>query len=160
MVSESDIPVAIITFLSSVVVALITSKLTLRNDERLKRLEQALNKKQTEDKARLDYEYEAKKRLYQEYEPLIFQMQESSESALNRIMNLARDSRNGYLRPGGWLSDMKSYYLRSTIYRIFAPMVLFKLMRARLTLFDLNLNSQFNNQYLLAKILYRTFAKD
>ena len=126
----------------------------------MKRLEQTLNKQQTEDKARLDYEYEAKKRLYQEYEPLVFQLQELSESALTRIMNLARDAGNGFLVPGGWLSSKNSYYLRSTVYRILTPMALFKLMRARLTLFDLNLNSQFSNQYLLTKILYRTFAKD
>jgi hypothetical protein len=158
--NDINIQVAIITLISSVGVAILTSRLTLKNDERLKRLEQALNKQQTEDKARLDYEYEAKKRLYQEYEPLVFQLQEASESALTRIMNLARDAANGFLGPRGWLSYVDRYYLRSTVYRVFAPIALFKLMRARLTLFDLNLNSQFNNQYFLTKILFRTFAKD
>ena len=109
----------------------------------------------------MDYEYEAKKRLYQEYEPLLFQLHELSESALTRIINISRDASNGYLTSNNsWFSNKKSYYLLSTIYRILAPMVIFKLMRRRLTLFDLKLNFYFNTQYTLAKILYRTFSKD
>jgi hypothetical protein len=138
---------------------MITAKLTLKNDERIKHLEKTLEKQQSEDTARLDYEYEAKKRLYQEYEPLLFQLHELSESTLIRIMNLTRASRNGQLSNNGRLSKKDDYYLRSTAYRILVPMVIFKLMQRRLTLFDLKLNSYFKIQYTLAKILYLTFAK-
>ena len=53
----------------------------------------------------------------------------------------------------------RDYYFTSTVYRILAPMVIFKLMRRRLTLFDLKLNFYFKTQYTLAKILYHTFAE-
>ena len=57
-------------------------------------------------------------------------------------------------------SLIKKVIIFEYIYRILAPMVIFKLMRRRLTLFDLKLNFYFNTQYTLAKILYRTFSKD
>jgi hypothetical protein len=156
---QPEVQAAIVTFIASILVAIITAKLTLKNDERIKHLEKNLEKQQSEDKARLDYEYEAKKRLYQEYEQLLFQLHELSESTLIRIMNLTRASRNGHLSNNSWLSKKEDYYLRSRAYRILAPMVIFKLMQRRLTLFDLKLNSYFNTQYVLAKILYLTFAK-
>jgi hypothetical protein len=158
---QPQVQAAIVTLVASIIVAIITAKLTLKNDERIKHLENTLAKQQFEDKSRLDYEYEAKKRLYQEYEPLLFQLNELSESALTRIINISRDGSNGFLTSdNGWFSEKKSYYLLSTVYRILAPMVVYKLMRRRLTLFDLKLNFYFNTQYTLAKILYRTFSKD
>lgn len=107
----------------------------------------------------MDYEYEAQKRLYQEYEPLLFQLHELSVSTLIRIWNLTRASRKGKLSTNSLLSKKEDYYLRSMTYRILAPMVIFKLMQRRLTLFDLKLNSYFKIQYTLAKILYLIFAK-
>ena len=52
------------------------------------------------------------------------------------------------------------YYVTVTLYTLLAPLGIFKLMSRRLTLYDLNLNTSFRNQYLLAKFLYRTFALD
>lgn len=132
--------------------------MTLKNDERLKRLEQTLNKQQSEDKARLDYKYDAKKRLYAEYEPLIFQLHELSESSLRRIRNIAWLARDEKLDP--WLSNTENHYIMNTVYRLLAPFVIFKLMQRRLTLFDLNLSPYFYIQYVLVKILYHTFSKD
>jgi hypothetical protein len=120
-----------------------------------------LEEKNAERKARRDYEYNALIRLYKEYEPLIFQLHELSDSALIRIRNLARAERDGILKPRlEGAQEEGDYYINSTIYRVLAPMVVFKLMARRLTIFDLNLNPYFKIQYNLAKILYLVFSKD
>jgi hypothetical protein len=131
------------------------------NNEKMKRLENELETRKAEEDARRDYEYEAKKRLYQEYEPLMFQLQGLSTIALRRIRNLARDARVGHLGSvDGWLSDMTSYYAINNVYKILTPFCVFRLMQRRLTSFDLRLNPNFNTQYLLLKQLYDIFSKD
>src|ERR1700688_1501373 len=50
-----------------------------------------------ETDARREYEYEARKRLYEECEPLIFQTLESAEVARRRVRSIARKSCNGTL---------------------------------------------------------------
>jgi hypothetical protein len=127
----------------------------------IEELKHGLESQRSKEDARMDYEYEARKRLYQEYEPLIFQLQELSESAYRRIQGLARTAREGNLNRGsGWLSNPLSYYSVNTIYRLLAPMVVFKLMQRKLTLFDLALEPFFRDQYFLAKALYHTFSRD
>jgi hypothetical protein len=115
----------------------------------------------TENQARKDYEYEARKRLYQQCEPLLFQLVELSENALHRIYSLARTSRRGELGGNrGWLSDTHAYYLASTIYNLLAPLVIYRLIQRRLTLVDLTVDPHINSQYLLAKRLYISFTDD
>src|SRR5438552_88350 len=66
--------------------------------------------KQAEKNARRDYLYEARKRLYQEYEPLLFQLVEFSRNALDRIYGLARTAKQSNLGSHGWLSSDNSAY--------------------------------------------------
>jgi phage tail tape-measure protein len=55
--------------------------------------------------ARRDYEYDARKRLYAQVEPLLFQLFEAAETAFNAVASLARTQRDrnlpGWLSPGG-----------------------------------------------------------
>ncbi len=109
--------------------------------------------------ARRAYEYDARKSLYTEIEPLLFQLVERSESALTRIEGLARAAREGKLGPEepGWLTA-DGYYLQSTLYRLIAPVALFKFIQRRLTLVDLRLDPAINVRYQLAKQVYQSFA--
>ena len=88
-----------------------------------------LTETQAERAARRDYQYEARKRLYQQYEPLLFQLVEHCESAKERIYSLARSAKEGDLEKVGWLSKWDEYYLYSTIYFLLSPLVIFKLMQ-------------------------------
>ena len=47
--------------------------------------------------ARRDYEYEARKRLYQHVEPLLFQLYEALEEAHYRVRSLVRTATQGHL---------------------------------------------------------------
>lgn len=113
-----------------------------------------------EKNARRDYEYEAKKRLYEQYEPLLFQLIEQSEDAYYRVVSLMRSVRDGKLNPeGGWL-DHRGYYMRSTIYKLLAPMAIFKIIQRKLTFVDFSVDESVTTTYTLAKILSHTFSSD
>jgi hypothetical protein len=153
-----DIWVAIVALVSSVASAVISAIFTRKNEVRVKHLENKLAIERAAEDARRDYEYEARKRLYQECEPILFQFAEFSESALRRIYALARNARDGNLGPERYWLSTDHYFMRSTIYRLLAPMAAFKLLRHRLTSIDLKLDQSINIQYGLAKILYYTFS--
>src|SRR5215218_7940770 len=111
-----------VTALISIVVAFYTQwsakktqrelkQLELGNNEELAKLNATLGKRKSEDDARRDYDYEARKRLYKECEPLLFRLAEASENGLHRIFSLARTARMGDLGPQrpNWLQS-PGYY--------------------------------------------------
>jgi hypothetical protein len=113
-------------------------------------------------KARRDYEYEARKRLYQELYPLAFQLQEAALSARHRIMNLARASRDGNLAPGAnnWLTSANPYYFTSVVHGLIAPLAIYELMSRKLTLLDLSLDDDLRCQYFIAGQAYEALRSD
>jgi hypothetical protein len=131
----------------------------LENEKDLERIRLQLAVSKAEGDARREYEYDARKRLYQEYEPLLFRLIESCENAVYRVQSLARVARDGHLKPSsGWLST-DSYYLLSTIYNLMLPMAIFRMIQRRLTMVDLRVDSGVRIQYLLAKQLYYLFSE-
>lgn len=133
-----------------------------KQETRLKLLEAQLTDVHSERDARRDYEYEARKRLYAEVEPVLFQLVELSEAALHRIYSLARMARLGNLdaNPSSWLSDGSHYYYRSTLYHLMAPLAAVKLLQQRITFVDLTVEKSIVAQYALAKRLYFSFTDD
>lgn len=121
-----------------------------------------LTEKQAERAARREYQYEARKRLYQQYEPLLFQLVECCENARGRIYSLARTARQGHLGQTGWLSQSAqyrdNYYFCSTIYYLLSPLMIFKLMQKSVTFVDLSVDLYIKDQYLLAKQLAWSFT--
>jgi hypothetical protein len=138
-------------------------KATLKSNSEisLARLTAGLKNIAAERDARRDYEYEARKRLYEEYEPLLFQLVELSENAFYRVRSIARTARDEEIKENGegWL-EKPGYYMLSTIYKLLAPIALFKLMQRKLTFVDLTLDPAISNQYTLLKIIYLTFTCD
>ncbi len=151
--------------------------LKAESDTAIAKLQFELKTNSADRDARRDYEYEARKRLYQEYEPLLFQLVELSEYSLHRINSLARTARQGdladttgafghqngsFLGPKeskGWLS-FPGYYMISTVYEIIGPIAIYKLMQRRLRLVDLRLDPGIDRLYTLSKILYLTLTCD
>jgi hypothetical protein len=157
-VMDTGLLIAIMTSIVSLVVATISIVGGRRNEQALEKLRAGLTEAQAERDARRDYEYEARKRLYQEFEPLLFQFLELGQEAADRIVGLARTARQGNLDPDhGWLTR-DSYYMRSTIYRLMAPLVIAKLMQRRLTLVDMQVDPRIRVQYSLTRVLYNSFS--
>jgi hypothetical protein len=119
-------------------------------------LKKKLERIQAEENARRQYEYDARKRLYEQCEPILFQLAELSESALNHIFDLAKSAREGKLDS---LSRV-TYYSAWSLYNLIAPLAAFKLLRSRLTLVDLDLDEPIKVQYTIAKVLYQSFSED
>jgi hypothetical protein len=158
---ETSILIALIASVTSLAVAFFTFLYTRANQRDIERIKAQFAEEKSEKDARRDYEYEARKRLYQECEPLFFQLAECSETALFQIQSLAERSREGNLESEseGYLSK-NSYYLKSTIYNLLKPLVIYKLVHSRLTLIDLQVDAKIRLQYVFAKLLYRTFTRD
>jgi hypothetical protein len=117
---DLKIVLALLSALVSLLVAIISYLSTRANQREVERLRADLNEKQAERNALRDYEYEARKRLYHECAPLIFQLLEQAEGVINRVGNLARTASQGKLEPGRtWLK--RDYYRLSTYYRFLAP---------------------------------------
>ena len=110
----------------------------------------------SEKDARRDYEYEARKRLYAEIEPLLFQLHEATEEAYYRVKSLARTSRDNDLE---WLTR-EGYYLKSTIHRLLLPAVIFRIIQRRMTFVDLHVDATIQAKYHLVKMYAWSFTDD
>jgi hypothetical protein len=127
---------------------------TARHERELETLKYRLDTQRDERNARRDYEYEARKRLYTEIEPLLFQLHEAAEQAYHRALSLARTARNGNLGgEDGWFAR-EGYYLRSTLYALLLPAVLFRLIQRRMTFVDLDVDATTRVKYELAKLYF------
>jgi hypothetical protein len=163
----ASIIVALIALSSSVLVAFITyfsnrkvSEANRKSQAELEVLKKRLESKKSEEDARRDYKYEAIRRLYREYQPVLFQLVELSDSALRRIYRLAGVAKEGKLE--GWLSDSNNYFTKTTAYRLIAPLAACKILRSKLTLVDINADptTTISFQYTMAKTLYDTISDD
>lgn len=141
----------------SVVISVWAAVWNHRSQQRIAVLEDTLAEARAARDAQRDYVYEARKRLYSEFQPLLFQLVESCESAKNRVLGLAQSASFGHLGPDapGWLDV--GYYLSSTIHRFLAPLVLVRLAQRRLTLVDLSVDPLVRFQYAMAKQLHATW---
>jgi len=121
-----------------------------------------IDREQKDRDALRAYRFEARKRLYEQCEPLLFQLAEAAENARGRIHGLARTCRDGNLTADGkgWLVTPEGYFFLSTMYRLFAPVAVFHMLRRRLTSVDLSVDARIKAQYDLARVLYRSFRDD
>lgn len=107
--------------------------------------------------ARRGYEYEARKRLYTEVEPLLFALSEAAEGAFHAVASLVRSHRKGKL-PSWLVQD--GYYLRSITYRLLLPLVILRLLQRSTTLVDLTLDASIGLKYRILKECYLTLTDD
>jgi hypothetical protein len=163
---------ATIAAITSLLVSLVAQFFNLFSGTRIERLRSELlrqiesTKAQLSDlnssrNARRDYEYDARKRLYSEIEPLLFQLFEAAEQSYFRVRSLARTARLGSLGAGSnnWLNQ-HAYYLHSTMYYMILPAVVFRLIRNRMTFVDLDLDNQITTKYYLTKIYAFSLTDD
>jgi hypothetical protein len=108
--------------------------MTRRTNTEVAALTARLEPEGRERDARRDYEYEAKKRLYAECDPVLFQTIELVENARRRIAGLAGAARSNDLQSdgSGWLAE-PGYYFMTTAFYLLAPMTSFEILERRLT---------------------------
>jgi len=159
MALDAKMTATIITAGVSLIVAVAGFFFTRKNQKDLEVLKDSLSQKAAVRNAKLEYQFEALKRLYQECGPLLFQLSESAERAIGRISRLASTAAKGNLEPGrSWLD--RDYFRQSTYYRMIAPLSLGGLLQKSLTNVDLSLDPAIHWQYTLIKQLCGSFADD
>jgi hypothetical protein len=168
--NENDLKIlaAIAGAVATVVAALVTGILsvfikhradksieTLRG-EQSRLLEDLRSKYSRENRlteARLDYEYEARKRLYDEVEPILFSAHFAARSTRGRLNAFVDRLREGYIsrdKRKSWMADR--YYQRSTVYRIFLPIVLHRLLLRKLSQLDVTLEPVIGRKFMTLSI--------
>jgi len=130
-----------------------------KNQEALAELQHRYQTETAERDARRDYEYAARKRLYDQCEPLLFQLAEASGAALSQIEAIADRARAGNLGTDGWLSK-DGYFLKATIYWTLLPSAIYKLIARRLTIVDLRVDERVHAHYVLARAIYYSNTHD
>lgn len=153
---------AIIAALTSVGGIIVTQHFGRKNQNTLLSLQEQTEMKKIKENARVDYEYQALKRLYTEVEPILFQFVDYSESAYRRIRGLAINAKNGELDPDhGFLSINDSDYMASTIYRLICPISVCKVLQTKITnRIDFQVDPSVKLIYSLVKGLYPSFTSD
>lgn len=161
MIEDTKIIVAVVGSATSLLVAIISFLSSHASKKKVLQLQNRLDTEKAIKNARLDYEYDAKKRLYEECEPILFQLAEQAENAIHRVYSLARTARQGNLGPDNisWLGQ-DGYYLQSTIYNLLSPMTAFRLLQQRLTMIDLAVEQHIQREYKLLKLLYISSTED
>jgi hypothetical protein len=148
-------------------IARVTAAIKLQGDLQVAAFSKSEDERLSAAAARRAYEYEARKRLYQDCEPLLFQLSQNAGVAIGRVISLAREAREGRLgTPDGPLSgdpaedSGRGYYFRSTFYQLLAPLAIAYLLRTRLTLRDMALDPWVKREFALSDAAYRALTRD
>jgi hypothetical protein len=168
-IMATDVAAALITALGALIVALLTWKGQRQNDAAVATLRSDLEERSAERAARRDYEYEARKRLYAEVAPLLFQLGESADAARGQIrgicdpsfwprLALSRQSRD-VLTEKGWIGST-AYDITYAAYALLTPLASYRIIQRRLTVIDLSLDSTVHAQWVLLAALYESFWRD
>ena len=122
----------------------------------LKRLEAQLGAEGRLQDARTRYEWEARKRLYDEVEPVLFLTGEVMEMTFARIANMAQAAAGGKLgrQEASWLRGPDNYYLLTSVFRVLRPLACLRMMTEKLTRLDFSLDARVQAAYVLGK-MYR-----
>lgn len=149
-------------FLVAVVVAIIGAAsgiagtvISVLSQNRVTQLSSSLAEQRAESDARRAYEYEARKRLYEVYEPLRVRMLDCTDNAVAEIITLTE--RPGPGRPG---SSSAEYRVKAAVYYLLAPLVVARMIERRLTLVDLSLDRRIYTEFVLAQLICRSLSDE
>jgi hypothetical protein len=153
--------VALAVALISAAVTLFVQRQARANALEIEALKGRLEEKASDRNARRDYEYEARKRLYSDVEPLLFQLTEAVEVALRRVSSVAVNAREGALsEESTWLTSMTEYYATFTMYQFLLPAAITRLVQEKLTFVDFGVDEKIHLQFRIAKQIHGLWRSD
>ncbi|HEY8610754.1 MAG TPA: hypothetical protein VIL69_05610 [Roseomonas sp.] len=172
---QAALATGILSALTALVMAFVTlcmqKRLAASNADQQRQLEQlkaSLLDETASRTARRSYEYDMRKRLYAECEPIFFQLSEASDLALRECRDLARwkaclelepKRENTDAQTGPWMLTNSSKLVAS-LYALLAPLALYVLLRSRLTTVDCALDNWLFLRFRMARELYDVFQND
>lgn len=156
---HTSVAVALITAIVALIGVAVNGYFTWRNAANQKELAGA--------NALMSYQFEARKRLYTECEPLLFQLSEACEAALRRCELLATRKVCDRLAVQRLVPDQTHSFMLSrdteliaSAYALLHPLALFCLLREKMTRVDCSLDPVVSFQYRLVRHLYLSFHDD
>jgi hypothetical protein len=111
--------------------------------------------------SRRAYEFDGRRRLYEELEPVLFQSQDAARQLFDRVANMARVARDGHLGSHGaaWLAKgTTGYYRHSTLYRLMRIWALHQIALRRLTQVDQRLDIGIARRIQVQSVLYELLS--
>ena len=152
----------------ALLLALLNLVLGLRQGRELEKLKSQLVIEQARDKARLDYEYEARRRLHATTGPALFQIMELAEFSLETIGSLTdpnvweelaktESHPPASIRPS---LPQPKYETIAALYGLYAPLVVVRGLARSLSQLDLSLEPLIELQYYLCTRVYGSFKDD
>lgn len=145
---------AVATVVSAVITGLISIYFKSRADRQIEMLKAELGYDSKIKSARIDYEYEARKRLYKEVEPILFAAQLAAKSLGGRLASFTHRIRDGYItldKRTNWLT-IDQYFQQSTAYWIFLPMTYYRHISRNISQFDISLDPVIGKKFMVLGI--------
>lgn len=143
---------------------LYVTRATRRTNAQIEVLKSNLARDSADEQSRREYEYAARKRIYEQCEPLILKLAISCEMAADRITELADPRRWTELRA---TRDINSYWMLSRSSEVIAsarallePLAYYTLLSEKVTLVDLNFDRRIGEIYKLSNAAYRVHLND
>lgn len=175
-VVDPQILAAVVSGAAALVVALVALIQSKRNQTaqsdaalKLEELRADIATKRSEADARQDCEYEARKRLYTEVSPLLFQLSELSDAARHEMRRLCdesnwvrlamTDSARESLTTRGWIGST-AYDTVVAAYALLAPLASYRLIQRRMVFLDLTLDRRISVQWAIMRAVYESFYRD
>jgi hypothetical protein len=143
----ATVATAVAAIVSALITGVFSVYLKKRADRQVEQLKADLSYENTVKAARVDYEYEARKRLYKEVEPILFVAHRAVGSVQHRLSGLIDRTRDGKIttdQKNTWMRD--KYYQRSTAYRLLLPMAYSKLLFQKLSELDFTLEPKIGHK--------------
>jgi hypothetical protein len=148
-------PAAVVAAIVAAIASVGAATISVFGQRRTQRIAADLEKHKAEDDARRSYEYDARKRLYEVYEPLRVNLLESSDRAARQVLNILRSPSQSEMT-----QSSPQYRHAATAYFLLAPVVLARMIERRLTLVDLGLHAGIYREFVLAQAIYRSLSDD
>ncbi|MCZ8547176.1 hypothetical protein OOJ09_23550 [Mesorhizobium qingshengii] len=161
--ASATVAAALIAASTSAVVTLLVQLIGFGANKRLEKLKSELVEQIESTKAELSDLNASRnaRRLYEEIEPLLFQLYEACEQSYFRVKSLCRSQRGGDLDSSkdSWLRP-EGYYLFSTVYYLLLPIGIFRIIQKKMTFVDIYGDPGIALKYYLAKIYFFAFTDD
>lgn len=151
--------VAAISALVSIFLAVFNARRTQEAQAAIETLKNQFARERSREDARIEYEYQARQRLYEQFEPLRFRLLEAVETAKCQIETMSEQALERDLERLG-RTPTGNYWILGTIYHLLHPAAVFRIAQRRLTLVDLRIDKTLHVEYVLAKSAYLTLSHD
>lgn len=125
--------VAAVSALVSIFLAVFNARRTQEAQAAVETLKNQFARERSREDARIEYEYHARQRLYEQFEPLRFRLLEAVETAKCQIETMSEQALERDLERLG-RTPTGNYWILGTIYHLLHPAAVFRIAQRRINI--------------------------